>query len=59
MTTHGRQEPGEPYRRISVEEAVEMYLARLIVEIVGKGGTAHPRALEAFNFMRLARGGMT
>ena len=24
MATHGRQEPGEPYRRISVEEAAEM-----------------------------------
>ena len=24
MTLKGRQEPGEPYRRISVEEAVEM-----------------------------------
>jgi rhodanese-related sulfurtransferase len=24
MAEHGRQEPGEPYRRISVEEAAEM-----------------------------------
>ena len=24
MTSYGRQEPGEPYRRISVEEALEM-----------------------------------
>ena len=24
MTEHGRQEPGEPYRRIAVEEAAEM-----------------------------------
>lgn len=24
MTTYGRQEPGEPYRRISVEEAAEL-----------------------------------
>lgn len=41
--------------RGSVDEAVEMYLAQLIVEIVGKGGIAHSRALEALNSMRLAR----
>ena len=31
MAEHGRQEPGEPYRRISVEEAAEMQSQGAIV----------------------------
>ena len=34
MTSYGRLEPGEPYRRISVEEALEMQgLGALIVDV--------------------------
>ena len=34
MTTHGRQDPGEPYRRISVQEALQMQKqGALIVDV--------------------------
>ena len=39
-------------------EAVEMYLEHLLANIIGCDGIAHPRALEALNWFRLARTGL-
>ena len=35
------------------EAAVELYLSRLLIELVDSGGPAHPRALEALNSLRI------
>ncbi len=40
------------------EDAIEMYLSRLITRFVEKGGIAHTRTLDALNFLRLGRQAM-
>lgn len=37
------------------EDAVELYLARLVVRLVEKGDIAHTRTLDALNYLRLSR----
>ena len=37
------------------EDAVELYLSRLIVRLVEGGDVAHSRTLEALNYLRLGR----
>ena len=39
--------------------AVELYLERLLTRLIKSGGIAHPRALEALNWFRLARAAAT
>ncbi len=42
----------------SAEDAVELYLSRLIVRLVDQGEIAHSRTLEALNYLRLGRKAM-
>ena len=40
------------------EDAVEMYLSRLVIRLVEKGEIAHTRTLDALNYLRLGRKAM-
>ena len=41
-----------------MRRAVERYLENLLVQLISKDAVAHPRALDALNYLRLGRQGL-